>query len=277
MGLTTKIETCDSTVNPTAGCNGCELWNHRTGGTCYAAGIHNRFRAKKPGAPSPYPRAFHVVENRPGRMAIAAGWSDLTGKPRPDKPWLDGLPRVVFISDMADAFCEQISWVYLRQEVLGAVRGRVLAGTANRHFWLWFTKRPAMARLFARWLQQVHHEICWPENLMLVASATDQNRLKSRARELLSIPCRFKGLSLEPFHGPVNLRAAGIGRGSIDWIIAGGNSDRRGVRIEEETVRSLRVQCLQLQIPLFFKQWGYARTGREIDGDRIEEMMKVAG
>ncbi len=26
MGLKTNIEWCDSTVNPTTGCDGCELW-----------------------------------------------------------------------------------------------------------------------------------------------------------------------------------------------------------------------------------------------------------
>ena len=27
MSKTTKIQWCDSTVNPTMGCDGCELWN----------------------------------------------------------------------------------------------------------------------------------------------------------------------------------------------------------------------------------------------------------
>jgi protein gp37 len=30
MSVTTKIQWCDSTCNPTMGCEGCELWNPKT-------------------------------------------------------------------------------------------------------------------------------------------------------------------------------------------------------------------------------------------------------
>lgn len=44
MGITTNIEWCDSTLNAQMGCDGCELWNRRTGeGTCYAATLTERF------------------------------------------------------------------------------------------------------------------------------------------------------------------------------------------------------------------------------------------
>lgn len=127
MGRETKIPFCDSTVNPTAGCDGCELWRWDPSadegrGSCFAAAIHNHYVPKVAGRPSAYPRPFHFVETRPGRMARAAARSDLRGTRRPKKPWLDGLPRVTFIGDMADNFSHSISFAYLADEVIGAVR-----------------------------------------------------------------------------------------------------------------------------------------------------------
>src|SRR3712207_7534850 len=52
----------------------------------------------------PYTTLFRSF---PGRMAEAALWSDLTGTDRPDKPWLNGMPRLIFISDMGDALSEK--------------------------------------------------------------------------------------------------------------------------------------------------------------------------
>ncbi len=63
---------------------------------------------------------IEAIYLEPGRMAKAARWSDLTGQPRPEiksgqqtipaKPWLDGLPRLIFISDMSDALSKSVSF-----------------------------------------------------------------------------------------------------------------------------------------------------------------------
>ena len=39
MAETTGIQWVDGTVNPTMGCDGCELWNTRTK-KCYAGKLH---------------------------------------------------------------------------------------------------------------------------------------------------------------------------------------------------------------------------------------------
>ena len=53
-----------------------------------------------------YARNFDRPELHEGRIEKAAKWPVLNGKARMDKPWLDGLPRVIFISDMGDALVE---------------------------------------------------------------------------------------------------------------------------------------------------------------------------
>jgi len=64
----------------------------------------------------------------------------------------------------------------------------------------------------------------------------------------------------------------------IDWVIVGGESGP-GVRpMEIEWVRAIRDQCLQRQVPFFFKQWGGVhkkKAGRTLD-DRIWDQMPPA-
>ena len=90
MSVKTKIQWCDSTVNPTMGCDGCELWGDQRR-SCYAGTLHARFGGVTPG----YAPTFEQVTLFSGRTSEAARWSDLTGKKRPEKPWLDGMPRSV--------------------------------------------------------------------------------------------------------------------------------------------------------------------------------------
>src|SRR4051812_42951992 len=112
----TEIQWCDSTVNPAMGCDGCELWVQGAGGrrTCYAGILHERRGGKNIG----FAPKFEIVTEFPGRMAKAARWPDLTGRVRDDKPWLDGLPRLIFVSDMGDALSAAIGFDYLKREII---------------------------------------------------------------------------------------------------------------------------------------------------------------
>src|SRR3954470_14030288 len=100
MSKSTPIQWCDSTVNPVMGCGGCELWD-KDRKTCYAGTLHGR-RAGQKG----FARTFLSPTLFPGRLEGAARCPDLAGWARADKPWLDGLPRLIFVSDMGDALSE---------------------------------------------------------------------------------------------------------------------------------------------------------------------------
>src|SRR5262245_30484311 len=110
------------------GCDGCELLvpGHQT---CYAHMLHSRFGGRSPG----YAPSFGEVTEFPGRMEKAAKWSDLRGVSRPDKPWLDGLPRFIFVSDMADGLSHTVTFEYLKQEIID----NVTSEAGQRHRWLW--------------------------------------------------------------------------------------------------------------------------------------------
>jgi len=256
--IATKIEYCDSTVNPTRGCDGCELWNPHTGGPCFAAAIHTRFHTAESKA---YPRPFAEVETVPGRMAKAAAWSDLAGKPREGKPWLDGRPRIVFIGDLTDTLCRAVPFQYLRAEIVGQVESKA----GRRHRWLWFTKRPHRMAEFAAWLRAGGHE--WPANLVPATSATDAQTLSVRLAGLFQIPARVRVLSLEPLRGPVGL-AAELGDNAVAgrlWVIAGGASGNQATPTPADWFRAVRDDCARFGLPFFFKQWGtYDADGRRV-------------
>lgn len=259
MAKQSKIEYVDSTVNPTRGCGGCELWKPDRGGPCYAAAIHTRFQGQKG-----YPLPFGQVETVPGRMAEAAGWSDLKGTARPGKPWMDGRPRVIFVGDMTDVFSPGVAFPYIAEEILHHVESTA----GSRHRWMIFTKRPVRLVQFVRWYADRYFREL-PGNLLPVISATDQQtanvRLDALAKAGVLIP-RF-GISLEPLFGPVDVQAACERAGRPEWVALGGQSgNRRPVALDIEWARQVRNACHNHGIPFFFKQWGHGRPGNELDG-----------
>jgi len=238
----TKIQWCDSTVNPTSGCDGCELRNDRDR-SCYAGRLHPRLK-HLPG----YGATFEAVGLHPGRTAEAAAWSDLAGKPRAGKPWLDGLPRLVFVSDMADALSEAVTFDYLLAEVVAPAA----SAAGRRHRWLWLTKRPGRMAEFWGWLAD--RGVGWPANLWPGTSLTTE---ATAARIALLLRVGPEGtrhfLSVEPERGPIDLAPW---LSSLAWVIQGGQSGHRPQPFDLAWARSLRDACARAGVPYFCKQLG---------------------
>jgi protein gp37 len=245
MSIATKIQWCDSTCNPTMGCEGCELWNPKTGErSCYAGLLHLRYGGSTKG----YSPTFEQLTYWPGRMAEAARWPDLTGTARKDKPWLDGLPRIVFVSDMSDALSAVVPFGFLEEEVIRVVT----SPNGQRHQWLWLTKRPdRMAQLFDALKEE---GIYWPKNLWAGTSITTQgttNRIKHLLRVGNQSTIRF--LSVEPQRAEINIREW-LPR--LDWVIQGGESGRTAHPFHLEWALELIGQCKQAGVAYFLKQLG---------------------
>ncbi len=240
MAQATAIQWCDSTENPTMGCDGCELWSEQRQ-TCYAGVLHRRFG----GVSSGYAPSFEEVTEFPGRMQRAARWSDLTGTDRAEKPWLNGLPRLIFVSDMSDALSDSVQFDYLQREVIDVVSSEV----GQRHRWLWLTKRPQRMASFSKHLQRP-----WPDNLWVATSITTQ-KSTARIKHLLRVgderTLRF--LSVEPQWEPINICEW---LPKIDWVIQGGESGPLAHEFHVEWVESMIDQCGRHNKPLFLKQLG---------------------
>ena len=194
MSRDTEIQWCDSTCNPTMGCEGYELWNAKTK-KCYAGKLHVRFGGHTKG----YSPTFEQLTYYPGRMEDATRWSDLAGEPRADKPWLNGLPRLVFVSDMSDALSAVVSFGFLEREIIR----NVISPKGRRHRWLWLTKRPDRMATFSALLAK--KGIDWPDNLWPRTSITTQTT-SSRIKHLLKVgnDSTLRFLSVEPQHEPID-------------------------------------------------------------------------
>jgi len=248
MAEHTPIEWCDSAVNPVMGCDGCELWMPDRGVEhCYAGQIH-KIRAGNPG----YADAFLEPKTFAGRMAKAARWSDLRGKPRPGKPWLDGLPRLIFVSDMGDALSRDVPFEFLRDEVIGAAR----SAAGQRHVWMWLTKQPHRMAEFARWLAdrpgaRLAGDDTWPANLWAGTSLTEA-KYKPRIRHLQAVPAAVRFLSVEPMIEDVGA----LDLGGIALVIVGGESGPAARPCSVPWLLNVKRQCEAAAVSFFCKQLG---------------------
>jgi len=257
----TNISWCDTTVNPTSGCDGCELFapGRPDAATCYAKAIHENRLAKS--FPDNYAPRFNDVRLIPGRVAKAACLSDLSGKERKDKPWLDGRPRFIFVGDMADVFSRAVPFTFLQDEVFAPM------GTSNgrRHFWIVLTKRPQRMAEFSRLVR-------WPANCIAMTSVTDQRTADARMPRLLEVRAAMRGVSVEPLLGPVQLHdvpALARRRYLVDdhpkalmnWIICGGESGPRHRDCDPAWLLNVVEQGKTAGVPTFVKQDSGPRDG----------------
>lgn len=248
----TGIQWCDDTVNPSMGCDGCALFNPRTNeGSCYAFEL----TAKRKGNPG-YPPAFSEVTKFEGRMAEAARWPDLTGTTRPNKPWLNGKPRMIFVSDMGDALSEAIEFDYLMTEIIDVVS----TPEGKRHEWLWLTKRAAKMAKFSDWL--VEQDTSWPSNLWAGTSILSQKDVdKSKMiKHLESVgdetTTRF--ISAEPQLQMLRLHLDK--HPGIHWVIGGGESGPKARPFDPDWARAMRDECFDAGVAFFLKQFGSKPT-----------------
>jgi hypothetical protein len=72
---------------------------------------------------------------------------------RPMKPWLDGLPRIVFVTDMGDSFTASLPLATLAHEL------PIMATSPHRYLFL--SKRPDRMRQFMREARATEERVVW--------------------------------------------------------------------------------------------------------------------
>lgn len=249
MGIKSDIEYVDSTINPEMGCDGCELYNPKLEAedpdytpTCYARDWVQRFAGRSKG----YPAHFGKPELFPERIAQACAWSDLTGKQRPAKPWLDGKPRVIFLDDLGDTFTESLPLDWLLPHMPAIEH--------SPHVWLMFTKRPRRMGKFFRLYGRV------PKNVWPFTSVTGPDTLK-RLDHLREIDSPHLCVSIEPLFAALDIRRHLEGERKLAWVVTGFESGDNARPGHPDWARGLRDQCVEHGTAFFFKQWGeYVET-----------------
>jgi protein gp37 len=209
---------------------------------CYAETFSERFR----GVPGhPFERGFDL-RKVPSALELPLRWRK---------------GRRIFVNSMSDLFHEGIEDDYIRQ--VFAVMER-----ATQHQFQVLTKRAERMLDFCE-----RNPV--PDNAWMGVSV-ESAAYRSRISALRRVPARVRFLSLEPLLGPVG----SLGLKGIHWVIVGGESGAGARPMEEKWVRDIRHQCVQAQVPFFFKQWGgvhKSREGRILDGRTWDAMPDVGG
>ncbi len=214
-------------------------WNPVTGCTkispgcknCYAERLSRRLQAM--GSPN-YANGFELTLH-PQTLEIPLSWKK---------------PRTVFVNSMSDLFHKNVPLDFIAQVFDVIIR-------APRHNFQILTKR-------SNRLLELSHRLPWPENLYMGVTVENAD-CRFRIDHLRQTPAAIKFLSLEPLLAPLpNLNLTGI-----DWVIVGGESGPAARPILPNWVTDIRDQCLNAEIPFFFKQWGginKKKSGRTLQG-----------
>lgn len=169
-------------------------------------------------------------------------------------------PQVIFVNSMSDLFHEDVPLSFI-QKVFSVM------DRAHWHTFQVLTKR-------AEILAELNPVINWPENVWMGVSV-ENYAFTSRIDQLRETNAKTKFLSLEPLLGPLE----NLDLKNIDWVIVGGESGPGARPMKEEWVKDIRDQCLDADIPFFFKQWGGVhkkKNGRKLEGVIWDMMPKLS-
>jgi protein gp37 len=271
--MASKIDWCDKTWNPLAGCSpvspGCDR--------CYSA----RLLATRLKHLPDFKGLTKVRADIPGRIVDRLRW---TGEVRllPHKleqPLHWRKPRRIFVVDKGDLFHPSVP-----DEYIAAVFGIMAA--CPQHTFLVLTKRPARMVEWYRWVEKrelagrelfpwdppewriwqmlyvearrrsvppPHHGGAWPlPNVHVGVTAEDQERADERMEQLGQVPAAVHWLSYEPGLGPLQLRDEWLAW--LRWVVIGCESGPRARPFRRSWARSMARQCKRAGVPCFTKQ-----------------------
>ena len=220
-------------------------WNPVTGCTKLSAGCQNCYAARMA-------KRLQAM----GQSNYAKGFTVTCHEHVLELPLQWKRPRLVFVNSMSDLFHDAVSFDFI-QKVFKVMR------QANHHVFQVLIKR-------AERLADLSSALDWPENVWMGVTV-ERSDYKRRIDYLRMTGATVKFLSLEPLLDDLGeLDLAGI-----DWVIVGGESGPGARPMQAEWVRAIRDQCLQRNVPFFFKQWGgfhKKKAGRTVDGRTWNQM-----
>ncbi len=173
-----------------------------------------------------------------------------------DEPRKRKKPTKYFVCSMSDLFHEDVSFGFIRK-VLRVIQD------CPQHTFMVLTKRPERMAEFIS-------SMALP-NLWLGVTAEDQEQADKRIPILLRIPAAKRFVSCEPLLSDIKFqrewclskddkdcmkRSWGKELNGLDWVIVGGESGAGARPMHPDWARDIRDQCVDADVPFFFKQWG---------------------
>ncbi|MBH8562784.1 phage Gp37/Gp68 family protein [Nostoc sp. CENA67] len=213
------------------------------------------------------PGCYHCYAER-----FAERWRGISGHPYEQgfdvRTWNERLtmplswkkPRLIFVNSMSDLFLDDIPEEFIKKVFY-------VMKEAHWHQFQLLTKRPQRMLEIANCMKE------WPNNVWAGVSIESQAWVW-RSEILKEIPAKIRFLSCEPLLGSLKLSLD-----DLHWIIVGGESGVGARPMKVEWVRDIREQCIQANVPFFFKQWGGVQKkkyGRELDGRTWDDFPKIA-
>lgn len=165
-------------------------------------------------------------------------------------------PQTIFVNSMSDLFHKNIPAEFIREVFEVMVEAR-------QHKFQILTKRSGR-------LRQLNNSLPWADNVWMGVSVETPEYMY-RIDDLRETDAAVKFLSLEPLLAPL----PDLNLDGIKWVIVGGESGPHARPMEPEWVTEIRDQCLNADVPFFFKQWGGTnkkKTGRTLEGKIWDEM-----
>lgn len=233
-----SIEWTEMTWNPITGCDKISAGCK----FCYAEVMSKRLKAM-------------------GVEKYDQGFKIRTHEHELDTPYKWKKPKVVFVNSMSDLFHKDVPIEFI-QKVFRVMKDN------PQHVFQVLTKRADVLRYY-----DSEGFLDWSHNIWMGVSV-ENKKVLNRIDLLRETNARVKFLSCEPLIGPLpemNLQG-------IDWVIVGGESGRKPRPMKPEWVSDIKDQCLEADVPFFFKQWGGTnkkKTGRELDGRTWDEMPEI--
>lgn len=243
MGESSSIEWTDATWNPVRGCTKISPGCKN----CYAERFAERFRGV-PGHPFEFGFDVRLV---PDKLHVPLRWKT---------------PKRIFVNSMSDLFHEQVPDDYI-QKVAEVMQ------QAGWHAFQVLTKRAErMVQMLSDQLSRAAHEthIWWG------VSVEDRKYGIPRMKVLQRSEAAVRFLSIEPLLedlGKLDLHG-------ISWVIVGGESGPHARPMEPRWVENILAQCVEQDVPFFFKQWGGTRkkrAGRTLNGRTYDAMPNFEG
>lgn len=249
--MPSNIEWTDETWNPVTGCTrvspGCD--------NCYMFAMYPRLKSM---GVNGYGTAPSQVQLLPERLNLPLTWKK---------------PRHVFVNSMSDLYHPRVPYEFVNE--IFEVMHR--SASDYGHIFQVLTKRPGRA---VGWWNQYdqHFRSGWHPNIWIGTSVENQ-KYAPRLTVLARLPAPVRFVSAEPLLEEIEL-TPWLRDGTLQWVIAGGESGFGARPMDLDWVRSIRDQTSEFNVAFFLKQLGGVRNKRGgdaavVDGRQWRQMPSV--
>lgn len=187
-------------------------------------------------------------------------------------------PRMIFVCSMSDLFHDSIP-----DEFITEVYATMLK--CPQHTFQVLTKRPERMRRFVNTFSGMLDG--YPKNIWHGVTAENQVEADRRIPILLTTQCGIKFISAEPLlelidiwqylggnRNPIGSKFMGRG---LDWVIVGGETGSQARECREEWIKRIFEQCLNANVPFFFKAPGRKWKPTCVGQDAGQDCMNCLG